>query len=186
MSAEDMLYILAASDPGAAFRAWSRQRERGEQSTDELDAATPADLDPLRRYDLHVTFLHRVHRRAQVFARLRENLQRPVWSKQALQWRLEGFIGIKALAQRWVQELSNSSARADETLLTLADLLIVLSEVRYQSCEGALSSEQFERVYRPFLSRLAGELDEQVRKHRDRLDKDLLGFWSQVVERCRR
>jgi hypothetical protein len=80
MSADDMLLILAASDPSAAFRGWAKRHHPSALFDEELDAATPVDLDPLRRYDLRSTLLHRIRRRARVMARMRENLQRPVWS----------------------------------------------------------------------------------------------------------
>jgi len=65
MSADDMLLILAASDPSAASRAWARHHQRGEGFDDELDTAIPTDLDPLRRsrnpfrigpWELHVVY----------------------------------------------------------------------------------------------------------------------------------
>lgn len=79
MTADDMLGIVAAADPGAAFRVWARSLQPPGSFDADLDSATPPDLDPLRRYDLQTTFLHRIRRRARVLARLRENLERPVW-----------------------------------------------------------------------------------------------------------
>ncbi|MGH9346992.1 MAG: hypothetical protein ACRD26_06965 [Vicinamibacterales bacterium] len=66
MSADDMPGILAAADPSAAFRAWAKRHERSEVFDDDLDSATPIDLDPLRRFDLQATFLHRIRRRARI------------------------------------------------------------------------------------------------------------------------
>ena len=78
MSADDMLLILAAADPSAAFRAWAKRQQPSDSFDTDLDSATPVDLDPLRRYDLQATFLHRIRRRARILAQLRSNLQRPV------------------------------------------------------------------------------------------------------------
>ena len=185
MSADDMLLILAASDPGAAFRVWTKRGRKDETFDDELDAAIPTDLDPLRRYDLRSTFLHRIRSRARVLAQLRQNLQRPAWSVQALRWRLEGFIGIKPLAERLSQDVAAADGRGDEAVLTLADFLIVLREVEYAPVEGALPKDQFDQVYHPFLRDLVVQLDERVRGSRERIGKDMLGFWDRVVERCR-
>ena len=68
MSADDMLWILAAADPSAAFRAWARDQQSPENFDADLDSATPVDLDPLRRHDLQATFLHRIRRRARILA----------------------------------------------------------------------------------------------------------------------
>lgn len=185
MSADDMLLILAASDPSAAFRAWAKKRQRDETFDEDLDAATPPDLDPLRRYELKSTFLRRVRSRARVLAQLRFNLQRPVWSLQALQWRLEGFIGIRPLAERVLGEVLEPEESADEALLTLADLMILLREVTYEPVDGALSKRDFKKVYGPFLTKLVEQLNAQVHSHRHRVGRDVLDFWDRVVQRCR-
>jgi hypothetical protein len=203
MSADEMLRILAASDPGAASRAWARQHEPPGPFDDGLDSAAPVDLDPLRRYDLHATFLHRIRRRARVLAGLRANLQRPVWGRQALEWRLRGFVGVEPLAMRLLREVlgadgpnganeapgtngaSGTNGRADEALLTLADFLIVLRGVKYEAADGSLRRADFEGLYFPFLRGLAEHLDAQVRAGREQASPDVLGFWDRVVQRCR-
>jgi hypothetical protein len=134
MTADDMLLILAAADPSAACRAWANRLQPSEDDSD-LDSATPPDLDPLRRYDLYSTFLHRIRRRARILAQLRENLERPVYSRQALEWRLQGLIGVAPLADRLASEVVDSKGPVEESLLTLADFLIVLREVKYQPAE---------------------------------------------------
>lgn len=185
MSADDLLGILAAADPSAAFRAWAIRQEPSDLFDADLDSATPIDLDPLRRYDLHATFLHRVRRKARILAQLRSNLQRPVWGRQALEWRLWGLIGIEPLADRLTREFASAGSDADEALLTLADFLIVLREVDYQPNDGSLSKAEFARVFRPFLHQLAERLGGEVEAQRDRVSQDLMQFWERVLERCR-
>ena len=186
MSADDMLLILAASDPGCAFRAWTKDQQPDHPFDEELDTATPPDLDPLRRHDLRTTFLHRIRSRARVLAQLRQNLQRPVWGHQALQWRLEGFIGVKPLAQRFLKDVLEADGRIDELLLALADFLIVLNGVEYEPVDGALPKPKFDRIYRSFLSDLVAEISKKIQVHRKGIGRDVLGFWSQVVKRCQR
>ena len=152
MSADEMLRVLAAADPSAAFRAWASRQQTSDTFDTDLDSATPSDLDPLRRHDLQATFLHRIRRRARMLAQLRSNLQRPVWGRQALEWRLRGMIGIETFAERLVRELDSTDGPADEGLLTLGDFLIVLREVDYQPSAGSLTKPEFEEVFRPFLA----------------------------------
>jgi hypothetical protein len=185
MSADEMLWILAATDPSAAFRAWAKRQQPSDLFDSDLDSATPVDLDPLRRYDLQSTFLHRIRRRARVLAQLRANLQRPVWGRQALEWRLRGLVGIEALAGRLVRELSAKYGATDEALLTLADFLIVLREADYQPLVGSLPKTEFDEIYRPFLTDLSARLGQQVGAHRDRVSADVMEFWDRVGERCR-
>jgi hypothetical protein len=184
MSADDMLWVLAATDPSAAFRAWARRQQPPDLFDPDLDSSTPIDLDPLRRYDLQATFLHRIRRRARVLADLRANLERPVWGRQALEWRLRGMIGVEALANRLVLEFARAGNHADEALLTVADFLIVLREVKYQAGDGAMPRAEFQRTFRPFLRDLAGSLDREVAAHCEGVPKDVLSFWKRVIGRC--
>jgi len=184
MSADDMLLILAAADPSAAIRAVTR-RKAGDSDDPDLDTATPIDLDPLRRYDLRITFLHRIRRRSRFLAQLRANLERPVWGRQALDWRLRGIIGIQSLADRLVREFTTTDGSADEALLNLADLLVVLREVDYQPSDGALPKNDFDEVYRAFLSELAGGLHHQTEASRGRVSPQIMLFWERILEECR-
>ena len=185
MSADDMLWILAAADPSAAFRAWARAQQPSDSFDADLDSATPIDLNPLRRHDLQATFLHRIRRRARILAQLRANLQRPVWGRQALEWRLRGMIGVQALADRLVREIAATAELADEALLTLADFLIVLREVDYTPGAGCLPKSEFDAEFRPFLSDLADSLQEQIAALQSKVSPELMGFWRRVVDRCR-
>ena len=185
MSAEDMLGILAAADPGAAFRVWARQQQPPGSTDDDLDAAIPVDLDPLRRYDLQATFLHRIRRRARVLARFRENLERPVWGRQALEWRLRGLVGVAPFVDRLLREFERADGARGEALLTLADVLLVLRDVEYRAGDGALQGAEFEEVYRPFLSELVTRIDRAVAVAKGHLADEVLGFWARVIARCR-
>jgi hypothetical protein len=184
MSADEMLWILASADPSAAFRLWAKGHQPSDSFDPDIDSATPIDLDPLRRYDLQATFLHRIRRRARILAQLRSNLQRPVWGRQALEWKLKGLIGIDALADRLLREFENANGTADEALLTLADFLIILREVDYQPSDGHLSKIEFEKVFRPFLRELVDRIAGQVDRNRNGLSNDLVSFWRRVVAQC--
>lgn len=185
LSAEDMLNILAAADPSAAIRTWTRQHQPSGLIDDDLDSAIPIDLNPLKRYDLQATFLHRIRHRARVLAQLRSNLQRPVWGRQALEWRLRGLVGVESLMDRLVRELAISNNNTDEALLTLTDFLIVLNEVDYQPGDGLLTKAEFGKIYQPFIRGLIDKLQQQIVPHRDRVSKDIMQFWERVVGRCR-
>lgn len=185
MTADDMLGILAASDPGAAFRVWARARQQDDAFDPELDSASPVDLDPLRLYDLHSTFLHRIRRRARVLAAVRANLQRPASGRQVVEWRLRGLVGIQPLADRLLAEYLGANARSDEALLTLADFLLAMTEVRYETADGAMSRREFDDVYRPFLTELAQRLSTEVASSTNAVSADAVQFWKRVVQRCR-
>ena len=188
MTADDMLAIIAASDPGGALRAWAIRHQPTDPSIDDdLDSATPIDLDPLSRYRLGDTFLHRVRRRARVMADLRRFVEKPAATEQVLEWRLRGLIGIRPLAEKLLAEFETAGTDRDprEALLTLADLLIVLREARYEPVEGAITTRQFTKRYAAFLTDLASHLDARVVNRLDGSTRDVAAFWRSVVKRCR-
>src|SRR5262249_27516285 len=140
--------------------------------------------DPLRRYDLHTTFLHRVRRRARILAQVREKLERPVYGRQALDWRLRGLLGVQALADRLVREVVTADGFMEEGLLTLADFLIVLREVKYQAASGSLTASEFNQEYQSFLAATASDLRTQLLPHQEKVSPDLFSFWERVVKTC--
>ncbi len=185
MSSDDLLMILAASDPGAALRVWASGKVADDIGFDEdLDSANPADLDPLRNYALANTFLRRIRTRALVFARLKQNLERPVRTTQALLWRLEGFIGVKVLAERLCNEAIVNADNSQEALLSLIDFTILLREVNYVGDEVSLNSDQFNDVYFPFLQNLVSKLNQTIRDESSKFGKELISFWGRVVRQC--
>jgi hypothetical protein len=184
MSADDMLGILASTDPSAAFRAWAKRQQPSSPFDDDLDSAVPVELDPLQRYDLQTTFLHRIRHRSRILAQMRSNLERPVWGRQALEWRLRGLVGVEALADRFLGELETSNGKANEALLTLADFMIVLREIEYQAGDGCLSKAEFNQVFRPFLRELVERHARRVNDLRSVVSKDVIKFWLRVVARC--
>ena len=183
MTADEMLMILAATDPGAAFRVWAKRQHQDSPFDNDLDACNTPDLDPLRRYDLKATFLRRVRARARILAQLRHNLQQPVATLTALRWKLKGFIGVEALTDRLLAQLEADGACLDASLLNLADFMIVLLEVRYVPIEGSLPEAMFEQEYTSFLSQLVNQADARVQMCEAGIGVQILEFWGRVVAR---
>jgi hypothetical protein len=184
LTADEMLMILAAADPSAAFRTVLRKHFPPNGFDPELDSANPIDLDPLTQHDLQATFLHRVRRRARVLAQVRAKLEQPVYGRRALEWRLRGLLGVQSLADRLVRETVKADGALDEALLTLADFLIVLREVKYQTANGALSAVEFNEEFQSFLAGAAETMRAQIEPHQHRVAKDLWSFWEKVVKQC--
>lgn len=85
-----------------------------------------------------------------------------------------------------MREFTAAGGSADESLLTLADFLIVLCEVDYQPVDGSLPKPEFERVFWLFLAELADKFRQQIEPYRNRVSEDLIHFWERVLEKCRR
>jgi hypothetical protein len=101
-----------------------------------------------------------------------------------VEWRLRGLVGIDPLADRLLKEFATANGRSDEALLTLADFLLALVEVRYETADGALSRRDFDDVYRPFLSELSQRMAIAVAASGADVAPDAVEFWKRVVTRC--
>jgi hypothetical protein len=99
--------------------------------------APPIDaiVNPLERFDSDATLLRRTKRVALALDRLRERLERPVLTSEALDWRLRGPIGPDALAQAFVKE----AMLPGEEAFLLAELALSLKRVDpRRAAEGGL------------------------------------------------
>lgn len=184
MSAEDLLRVLAASDPQMALRAWARSQAVDVDFDPDEDSAVPIDLDPLRRYDLGQTMLHVVRRRARLLSQYCKALGRAVRSEAALQSRLWGPCGARLLLDRIVAEASADQDGPDAGLLKVADTLIALAEVEYTHDEGAIPRARFEAIYRPFVARVAQDVNGRVKSLHERASADVALFFEAVLRKC--
>jgi hypothetical protein len=91
---------------------------------------------------------------------------------------------MRPLADRLVREVVNADGSVAESLLTLADFLIVLREVKYQAAVGALTADEFNEEYRSFLAGMAADMWQQLLPQRERVSADLFSFWERVVTKC--
>ena len=181
MTVHELICILSAVDYSTAFRAWARKHQ-GSMEEEALECAIPAELDPLKRFRLEETFLHRTRTRARMLGGIRKNLERPAWSEKALRWRLEGIIGIKSLADKLLAEMEASSNRIVETVLELADFFIMLSEVSYKESAGTITLTQFNSIYQPFLRNLMVDARAKVSGIQRGLPQDIRSFWTRICD----
>jgi hypothetical protein len=183
MTVEDLLSILAATHPGAALGKWAKKKRPVDPPPGgpEIEAAT--DLNPLNRYDLHETFLHQVRRKARQWAQVRINIEKPVWSEKALQWRLNGVLGVFCLAERMTEGWKADCSDLLGKILEAVDMVLALQEVKYQSAEGCLDIETFNKIYNPFLMRVINRVNERIEVLRTTLPADIIEFWDQVSSR---
>ncbi len=183
LNEDQLIAYLAAVDPGAVLRA---ALARASSSDDEeIETVAAIDLDPLRRYDLQATFLHRVRRWARQFARIRARLEEPVASVRILESNLRGIIGIRTLVRKLAANCTDPNHNRVESILVLADFLLMLTMVHYRGGERALSRRSFTTAYRTFLGEVADEAEAAVRTVSADLDTELAQFWQGVLQRCR-
>lgn len=183
MSVHDLIHILSAHDYSMAIRAWAR-RQTANPDDENLEDAVPAELDPLKRFRLQETFLHRIRTRARMLAGVRHNLQRPAYTEKVLRWRLEGIIGIKFLAEKIMAFTDNDSQKTIESVLELTDFFIMLNEVKYEHAPGAIEQAQFETIFQPFVHRLLETANVKIKQIQNQLPTGIRTFWTRTYNRC--
>jgi len=104
-----------------------------ERREKKAPADVGAEIDPHKRVDTSQFLLRRMRRVAQALEGMRERLQQPVGSKEALQWRLRGPIGPIALAERLAKEDPSGAA------FMIAEVATTLRSVSWRPM-GSLSA----------------------------------------------
>jgi hypothetical protein len=83
------------------------------------------ELDPLKRVNTEEFLLRRTQRVALALERMREKLERPVLTNDALEWRISGPLGPKALAEVLIREAKQPA----EAAFFLAELSLTVGRV---------------------------------------------------------
>ena len=126
---ETLIEILTSAKPlHQSLARWLKRRSVATQSEE-----TPL-LDPHKRVDTSTFLLQRTRRVSWAFTALRQRLEKPVVSDQALAWRLRGPVGVHAFAQAIGKEARSESERC----FLLTELCLELTRVRPQETQGSL------------------------------------------------
>jgi hypothetical protein len=144
-----LIEVLTSARPlHKALQRWLRRRQ--ERRQDE----TATLLDPHKRVDTSGFLLQRTRRVSDGLRALRQRLERPVVSEQALAWRLRGPVGVMALAQAIAKDAHSD----EERNFLLTELCLELSRVKPQTAPGNLSASRV----RASLSNLTKEIRETI------------------------
>src|SRR5205823_11691325 len=102
-----LIEILTSAKPlHLALQRWlSRQKGAGVDSPQLL-------LDPHERVDTSTFLLQRARRVSWAFDALRKRLERPAASREALDWRLRGPVGVQAISRAISKEARSAEERA--------------------------------------------------------------------------
>lgn len=101
------------------------------------------ETDPLRAVDTSTYLLQRTRRVGWALSALRERLERPVPSEMALDWRLYGPVGVRAVAEAIVREVNSRATRSPvEQGFLIVELILELRRVAPRTAPGCLCVEQ--------------------------------------------
>lgn len=140
-----LIEVLTSARPlHQALQRWLRRRQESKQD------GTVVALDSHKRVDTSGFLLQRTRRVSDALRALRQRLERPAVSKQALAWRLRGPVGALALAQA----IGREARSEEERCFLLTELCLELNRIQPRTAPGSLSAEQV----RTALAELAKEI----------------------------
>jgi hypothetical protein len=129
LSLEALIDILTSARPlHQVIRRWLKRRGK----------KTPVEqgpfINPHDRVDTSSFLLQRTRRVSFALNALRSRLERPASTKESLDWRLRGPIGVSALAKAIMKEARSDQERA----FILTELAMELSRVKPKEMPGSL------------------------------------------------
>jgi len=145
---EVLVNILTSARPlHQVLGAWMKRKKNGaSESGSEI-------YDPHKRVDTSGFLLQKTYRVTSALSGLRTRLSRPVPSEDALQWRLNGPVGVSAVSQAIVKE----SRSKGETAFLLTELALEISRAKTTSAPGCLPEEKVNREIRSVIADLQKE-----------------------------
>jgi hypothetical protein len=90
------------------------------------------ELDPVARFAGAGQLMRRARLASQAFVGLRDRLERPAATEEALAWRLKGPFGPKAITEGLIDRAEEGGAVRGETNFLLAELALTLSRVDWR------------------------------------------------------
>ena len=126
---EILIRIITSARPlHQVMRSWLKRKEKGEiEEYEQL-------IDPHKRVDTSSFLLQRTRRVSNLLTAFRQRLERPVYTEEALHWRLYGAIGVKAIAEAIVRDGQSEEEKA----FLLSELSLELSRLNYHGTNTSI------------------------------------------------
>ncbi len=154
---EVLIDILTSARPlHQAMREWLRRKGA------LIGGGYEPLSDPHKRVDTSTFLLQRTRRISQALTALRERLERPIPTETTLDWRLNGPVGVRAIADAIVKEGKSE----EEKVFLLTELALELSRVKPTTATGCLPAtsvkEAVRKVIEEFKAEVSGRSMEEI------------------------
>jgi hypothetical protein len=149
LSLDILMEILTSARPlHEALRRYLRRKDR---DMNVHPSKSDVDLDPHKRVDTSGFLLQRTRRFSWALAGLRSRLERPAPTNESLDWRINGPVGVMAVAQALTREAKSE----EERVFLLAELALELLRTKPQTTHGSLSQTEVRGRLRDVAKELA-------------------------------
>ena len=149
LSLEGLIHLLtSAQPPHRALQHWLKRQSKDHQGSSK------DPLDPHSRVDTSTFLLQRTRRVCQMLIKLRNRLERPYASRQALDWRLRGPIGVQAIRSA----IEKEARSGEERTFLLVELMLELGRVRPSESPGGLPLSEVKSELRSMVDELRAAL----------------------------
>jgi len=164
LSLEALIEILTSARPlYMSLRSILARRET---------VAASSFLDPHQRVDTSAFLLQRTRRVSWALEGLGKRLEKPVPSLDSLRWRLDGPVGVMALAKA----ISREARSAEERSFLIVELMLELARRRPATVPGGPSRQEIQAEVKRVTGELQGLLGEASAtdsKFQDYLDRTI-------------
>lgn len=174
LSLEALIHILTTARPlKEAMRSWMTKACKRQQM--ETNGAGE-EFDPHKRVDVSGFLIQRTRQVSWALNGLRERLERPVPTHQALRWRLDGPVGVRQVAYALEREQHSQ----EEYAFLLAELLMELIRVQPNEAPGCLSAAEVRTELACFIGEMRPKVEAEAVNAPDSLQDYILGVLEQV------
>jgi len=138
---------------------WTMRKILKEKSLkSESDEKDREYIDPHKRVNTSGYILQRTRRMSSALHALSERLSRPVYTKESLDWRLYGPVGVKALCNAMVKEVEKThlekGVKKEELLFFLTELAIEIGNIDPTISDNSLTKKEINDELKRFLKDL--------------------------------
>lgn len=153
LSIDALIEIL--SSQGSLRDAMRRiLRRKAKQQTSEKNKLLD-ELDPHKRVDTSQYLIPRTRRISRALVGLRSRLERPVATEEALEWRLYGPIGVRAVIKALRKHAEGNN---DEFAFLMVELGLDIARISYTENSNTLNSDKYYGYIRKMLKEIVPDI----------------------------
>lgn len=147
---EVLVHILSSSQPLHRLMKVIERFQTDRQPINKEETI----VDALQLVDSSGFLLQRTRRVSFAINALCERLQRPVFTKESLNWRLNGPVGVRSL----IDAIKKESRSEEEIKFLLAEIALELSRVQPSTTEISLKKNEIKLAIRKLIQEIAVEI----------------------------